>query len=106
MNNFYNVSALYFGWVACLIVFMPFLVMLLCSLSLMKAKFLLQWAYPFLDKENNSLDLGLGGGLGYAVPGALPQERSFRVCCAAFESLFQSIIPHSSLSSQEKLQEE
>lgn len=63
----------------------------------MKANFLLQWAYPFMDKEDNSLDLGLVGGLGYAVPGALPQERPFEVCCAAFESLFQSIIPHCSM---------
>lgn len=54
----------------------------------MKTKFLLQWAYPFLGKENNSLDMGLGGGLGYAVPGALPRARPFRVYCAPFESLF------------------
>lgn len=65
-------SALYPGWIACLIIFMPFLVTFLCSLSLMKANFLLQWAYPFMDKEDNSPDMGLGGGLGYAVPEALP----------------------------------
>lgn len=63
----------------------------------MKAYFLLQWAYPFMDKEDNSPDMGLGGGLGYAVPEALPQERIFEVCCAAFEALFQCITPHSSL---------
>lgn len=63
----------------------------------MKAYFLLQWAYPFMDKENNSPDMGLGGGLGYAVPEVLPQERPFEVSCAAFESLFQCFTPHSSL---------
>lgn len=51
----------------------------------MKANFLLQWAYPFMDKEDNPLDMGLVGCLGYAVPGALPWERPFGVCCAVFE---------------------
>lgn len=63
----------------------------------MKADNLLQWAYPFMDKEDNSLDMGLVGGLGYALPGALPQEGPLGVCCAAFESLFQCITLHSSL---------
>lgn len=62
----------------------------------MRADILLQWAYPFMDKEDNSLGKGLAGGLGCAVSGALPQEGPFGVCCAAFESLFQCITLHSS----------
>lgn len=53
----------------------------------MKAYFLLQWTYLFMDKEDNSLDSGLVGGLGYIVPGAMPWERPFGVCYAILESL-------------------
>ncbi|XP_028943116.1 serine/threonine-protein kinase 3-like [Antrostomus carolinensis] len=42
-----------------------------------KAYSLPQWAYPFTDDDHNSLNTGLVGGLGYAVLGAMPQERSF-----------------------------
>lgn len=50
-----------------------------------------------MDKEDNSLDTALVRGLGYAAPGAVPQERPFGMCYAVFESLLQNITPRNSM---------